>query len=60
MRYSAISTIFLQIGYVVAVALILVSGSLAAAVLALAAAMGVDWLLEMRLLLAQMRARDGS
>ena len=59
-EYSAISTFFLQIGYVVAVALILVSGSLAPAVLALAAAMGVDWLLEMRLLLAQMRARDGS
>ena len=55
-RYSAMSTFFFQVGYVVAIALILMSRSLAPAVLALTAAMGVDWLLEMCFMRAQMHA----
>ena len=57
--YSAISTFFLQVGYVVAIALVLVSGSLAPAVLALAAAMGADWLLEMGMVLRAEDPRKG-
>ena len=51
-EYSAMSTFFLQLGYVIAIAVVLVSRSLAPAALALAAAMGVNWLLQM----ASMRA----
>jgi hypothetical protein len=55
-EYSAMATFFLQVGYVVAIALILVSRSFAPAVLALPAAMGVNWLLQMGSMREQMRA----
>lgn len=50
------ATFFLQVGYLVAIALTLVSRSLAPAALVLAAAMGVNWLLQMGSMRAQMRA----
>lgn len=44
---SAMATCFLQIGYVVAIVLVLVSRSLVPGAFALAAAMGINWLLQM-------------
>ena len=55
-EYSAMATFFLQVGYVVAIVFVLVSRSLAPGAFALAAAMGINWLLEMASMRAQLRA----
>ena len=45
-----------NVGYVVAIVLVLVSRSLAPGALALAAAMGINWLLQMTSMRGQLRA----
>lgn len=55
---SAMATFFLQVGYVVAIVLVLVSRSLAPGAFVLAAAMGINWLLHMTLMCAQLRAES--
>lgn len=55
-EYSAMATFFLQVGYVVAIVLVLDSRSLAPGAFALAAAMGINWLLQITSMRAQLRA----
>lgn len=52
---SAMATYFLQVGYVMAIVLVLVSRSLAPGAFALAAAMGINWVLQMTSMRAQLR-----
>ena len=54
-EYSAMATFFLQIGYVAAAIVLLIGGTFRVAIASVAAAMGVNWLLQMIVLHAQMR-----
>ena len=56
-EFSAMTTFFLQVGYVVAIVLVLVSRSLALGAFALAVAMGINWVLQMALVCAQLFLR---
>lgn len=54
-EYSAMATFFLQVGYVVAAVVLLAGGTFGVAIASIAAAMGVNWLLQMIVLRDQLR-----
>lgn len=55
-EYSVMALFFLQVGYVIAAVLVVVVRTFPPAILALVAAMTVNWILQVLTLRAQMRA----